>query len=284
MSHLMPSEKLEEQLPKLIPGILALYKKHAEAFYISKVRSWGARSCCPGPVPDPGCASPWSPATAPGQGQLLGGSHTVPRGRCPTLPTAVGWGSPLSPPLPALGLRVLARLVAPHLLPSSPCPTADCSPVSRCAEPLPDPGSFRQHRQPQPGRAAGRAAGHPAPPGRGSLGLGGGIGKPLERGCAGAELGDGVRGSPSPGPAPASPPSSSRRCWQPVRSGAGRAGVTWTAGVPLRVSSGCVVTRRGKTNLWGLADLSNSSLRVNKPGAGSTRGPLLRLPSLSPGS
>ncbi|XP_068524298.1 maestro heat-like repeat-containing protein family member 1 isoform X3 [Anas acuta] len=36
MSHLMPSEKLEEQLPKLIPGILALYKKHAEAFYISK--------------------------------------------------------------------------------------------------------------------------------------------------------------------------------------------------------------------------------------------------------
>ncbi|EOA99128.1 HEAT repeat-containing protein KIAA1833, partial [Anas platyrhynchos] len=58
MSHLMPSEKLEEQLPKLIPGILALYKKHAEAFYISKVRSWGARSCCPGPVPDPGSASP----------------------------------------------------------------------------------------------------------------------------------------------------------------------------------------------------------------------------------
>ncbi|XP_068789712.1 maestro heat-like repeat-containing protein family member 1 isoform X6 [Struthio camelus] len=36
MSYLVPSEKLEEQLPKLIPGILALYKKHAEAFYISK--------------------------------------------------------------------------------------------------------------------------------------------------------------------------------------------------------------------------------------------------------
>ncbi|NXI95483.1 MROH1 protein, partial [Psophia crepitans] len=36
MSYLMPGEKLEEQLPKLIPGILALYKKHAEAFYISK--------------------------------------------------------------------------------------------------------------------------------------------------------------------------------------------------------------------------------------------------------
>ena len=39
MSYLMPSEKLEEQLPKLIPGILALYKKHTEAFYISKVSS-----------------------------------------------------------------------------------------------------------------------------------------------------------------------------------------------------------------------------------------------------
>ncbi|XP_032556854.1 maestro heat-like repeat-containing protein family member 1 [Chiroxiphia lanceolata] len=36
MSYLMPSEKLEEQLPKLIPGILGLYKKHSEAFYISK--------------------------------------------------------------------------------------------------------------------------------------------------------------------------------------------------------------------------------------------------------
>uniref|UniRef100_A0A8B9FUM1 Maestro heat like repeat family member 1 n=1 Tax=Amazona collaria TaxID=241587 RepID=A0A8B9FUM1_9PSIT len=36
MSHLLPGEKLEEQLPKLIPGILALYRKHAEAFSISK--------------------------------------------------------------------------------------------------------------------------------------------------------------------------------------------------------------------------------------------------------
>ncbi|KAM6318671.1 maestro heat-like repeat-containing protein family member 1 [Aegotheles albertisi] len=36
MSYLMPGEKLEEQLPKLIPGILALYKKHTETFYISK--------------------------------------------------------------------------------------------------------------------------------------------------------------------------------------------------------------------------------------------------------
>ncbi|XP_037659046.1 maestro heat-like repeat-containing protein family member 1 isoform X4 [Choloepus didactylus] len=36
MSHLLPNEKLEEQLPKLIPGILSLYKKHAEAFHMSK--------------------------------------------------------------------------------------------------------------------------------------------------------------------------------------------------------------------------------------------------------
>ncbi|XP_050795285.1 maestro heat-like repeat-containing protein family member 1 isoform X3 [Gopherus flavomarginatus] len=36
MSHLMPSEKLEEQLPRLVPGILALYKKHVEAFYVTK--------------------------------------------------------------------------------------------------------------------------------------------------------------------------------------------------------------------------------------------------------
>ncbi|XP_070604565.1 LOW QUALITY PROTEIN: maestro heat-like repeat-containing protein family member 1 [Erythrolamprus reginae] len=36
MSHLMPSEKLEEQLPRLIPGILALYRKPADAYYVSK--------------------------------------------------------------------------------------------------------------------------------------------------------------------------------------------------------------------------------------------------------
>ncbi|XP_027713438.1 maestro heat-like repeat-containing protein family member 1 isoform X2 [Vombatus ursinus] len=36
MSHLLPNEKLEEQLPKLIPGIIALYRKHAETFYVSK--------------------------------------------------------------------------------------------------------------------------------------------------------------------------------------------------------------------------------------------------------
>ena len=37
MSYLMPGEKLEDQLPKLIPAVLSLYKKHTESFYISKV-------------------------------------------------------------------------------------------------------------------------------------------------------------------------------------------------------------------------------------------------------
>ncbi|KAM5281324.1 maestro heat-like repeat-containing protein family member 1 isoform 2-T2 [Ctenodactylus gundi] len=36
MSHLLPSEKLEEQLPKLLPAVLGLYKKHAETFQVSK--------------------------------------------------------------------------------------------------------------------------------------------------------------------------------------------------------------------------------------------------------
>ncbi|KAJ7338263.1 hypothetical protein JRQ81_011005 [Phrynocephalus forsythii] len=36
MCHLLPSEKLEEQLPRLLSGILALYRKPAEAYYVSK--------------------------------------------------------------------------------------------------------------------------------------------------------------------------------------------------------------------------------------------------------
>nr|XP_025121402.1 maestro heat-like repeat-containing protein family member 1 isoform X6 [Bubalus bubalis] len=36
MSHLLPSEKLEEQLPKLLPRVLAFYKKHAETVHVSK--------------------------------------------------------------------------------------------------------------------------------------------------------------------------------------------------------------------------------------------------------
>ncbi|XP_068093944.1 maestro heat-like repeat-containing protein family member 1 isoform X2 [Hyperolius riggenbachi] len=36
MSHLLPNEKLEEQIPRLVPGILSLYKKNVEAFYVTK--------------------------------------------------------------------------------------------------------------------------------------------------------------------------------------------------------------------------------------------------------
>lgn len=39
MSHLMAHDKLEEQLPKLLPTILSLYKKNAEHYIISKVKS-----------------------------------------------------------------------------------------------------------------------------------------------------------------------------------------------------------------------------------------------------
>uniref|UniRef100_A0A671QI06 Maestro heat-like repeat-containing protein family member 1 n=1 Tax=Sinocyclocheilus anshuiensis TaxID=1608454 RepID=A0A671QI06_9TELE len=38
MSHLMAHDKLEEQLPKLLPTILGLYKKNSEHYIISKVR------------------------------------------------------------------------------------------------------------------------------------------------------------------------------------------------------------------------------------------------------
>lgn len=38
---MLPSEKLEEQLPRLLPGVLGLYKKHAETFHVSKVCAGG---------------------------------------------------------------------------------------------------------------------------------------------------------------------------------------------------------------------------------------------------
>lgn len=37
MCHLMAGDKLEEQIPKLIPAILSLYKKNNEHYIISKV-------------------------------------------------------------------------------------------------------------------------------------------------------------------------------------------------------------------------------------------------------
>lgn len=50
MSHLLPNEKLEEQLPKLLPAVLGLYKKHAETYHISKVFVWGEGTATPGPL------------------------------------------------------------------------------------------------------------------------------------------------------------------------------------------------------------------------------------------
>lgn len=38
MTHLMAHDKLEEQLPKLLPAILGLYKKNTEHYIISKVQ------------------------------------------------------------------------------------------------------------------------------------------------------------------------------------------------------------------------------------------------------
>ncbi|KAM8966713.1 maestro heat-like repeat-containing protein family member 1 [Pelodytes ibericus] len=45
MSYLLPNEKLEEHLPRLIPGILSLYKKHVEAFYVTKSLCQILESC-----------------------------------------------------------------------------------------------------------------------------------------------------------------------------------------------------------------------------------------------
>lgn len=50
MSHLLPSERLEEQLPKLLPAVLGLYKKHAETFQISKVFIGREGTATPGPL------------------------------------------------------------------------------------------------------------------------------------------------------------------------------------------------------------------------------------------
>lgn len=40
MVHLLSPAALNDQLPKLLPGIMQLYKKHSEHYYISQVRYW----------------------------------------------------------------------------------------------------------------------------------------------------------------------------------------------------------------------------------------------------
>lgn len=37
MVHLLSATALNDQLPKLLPGIMQLYKKHSEHYYISQV-------------------------------------------------------------------------------------------------------------------------------------------------------------------------------------------------------------------------------------------------------
>lgn len=125
------------------------------------------------------------------------------------------------------------------------------------AEPLPDPGSFRQHRQPQPRRAAGPAAGHPAPPGRSGRSREGAGGNTafwgrLRPGRVPPHL-LAPGGSPAVPPAPGIPPLIAEGITRPVESSKARAALA----APL--SSGL------KTNPSGSMDL----VRVfeNKGGA-----------------
>lgn len=37
MVHLLSATALNDQLPKLLPGIMQLYKKHSEHYYITQV-------------------------------------------------------------------------------------------------------------------------------------------------------------------------------------------------------------------------------------------------------
>ena len=38
MSHIMSTDKLQAELPKLLPAVFSLYKKHQEPFHITQVR------------------------------------------------------------------------------------------------------------------------------------------------------------------------------------------------------------------------------------------------------
>ena len=40
MVHLLSPTALNDQLPKLLPGIMQLYRKHSEHYYISQVGYW----------------------------------------------------------------------------------------------------------------------------------------------------------------------------------------------------------------------------------------------------
>ena len=39
MTHLMARDKLEEQLPRILAGILGLYRRHSEPFHVTQVKA-----------------------------------------------------------------------------------------------------------------------------------------------------------------------------------------------------------------------------------------------------
>lgn len=45
MTHVMDRDKLGEQLPKILNGIMALYKRHPEAYHITQVSLSNIYSC-----------------------------------------------------------------------------------------------------------------------------------------------------------------------------------------------------------------------------------------------
>lgn len=92
MSHLLPSEKLEEQLPKLLPGVLGLYKKHAETVHVSRVRSGVQLQGARGRGDALGAAS-----LSGGRGQEPGARPTWPCRAPPSrpFPTSERWGGGL---------------------------------------------------------------------------------------------------------------------------------------------------------------------------------------------
>lgn len=139
MSHLLPSEKLEEQLPKLLPGVLGLYKKHAETVHVSRVRSGVQLQGARGRGEALGAAS-----LSGGRGQEPGSqAHlALPRAPFPALPheRALGWRAGRLPQPAGVGLGQEEALTAPLLPPR--------------AEPGPDPRGGRKRGQPHAGRPA----------------------------------------------------------------------------------------------------------------------------------
>lgn len=123
MSHLLPGEKLEEQLPKLLPGVLALYKKHAETFHVSKVHTctpWPVQSSVPGTGPQlvgMGGCSTWEGWLRVLLEAVVGGAQSHLSLPCPALPRGPSLGyaacPETCPPLLILDLDVGVPYLSP---------------------------------------------------------------------------------------------------------------------------------------------------------------------------